>query len=72
MNWIWAALTLFYLAGIVAFAAAWPPAIRQHPWLQDLADDMPIAVCLFFAILTVAWPVVPLAVAIKHFTRRTR
>lgn len=72
MNWIWAALTLLYLAGIIAFATAWPPAIRRHAWLQNIADNKPVAVCLFFAILTVAWPVVPLTVAIKRFTRRTR
>jgi hypothetical protein len=72
MNWIWGILTLLYLAGLIAFAAAWPPAIRRHPWLQHTTDRMPGAVCLFLAVVTVAWPVIPLAVATKHFTRRTR
>jgi hypothetical protein len=70
--WIGEALTLLYLAGIVLLAAVWPLVIRQQPELRLICQVAPTAVCLYLAIVTVAWPGIPLLAALFHLARRTR
>ncbi|MFF6903464.1 hypothetical protein [Streptomyces hydrogenans] len=72
MTWIPALLTTLYLAGVATLTAALPLAIRRQPEWQLVSQVAPVAVCLYLAIVTVAWPGIPLLAALSRLTRRTR
>ncbi|MFB9558661.1 hypothetical protein [Streptomyces roseoviridis] len=71
-TWFGLAALLLYLAGVGALAHVWPYAARRHPWLQLANDTNPVFVSLYLALITVAWPGLPLAAALIHLARRTR
>lgn len=62
---------LVYLAGIGALTVAWPHAIRQHPTAQHLTDTNPVGVCLWLALITVAWPGTVAYALIAHLAQRS-
>ncbi|MGW2863341.1 hypothetical protein [Streptomyces sp. NPDC001205] len=55
-SWLAVADFLLYLTGIGTLATALPHMVRREPLLRLQCDTNPVGLCLWFAIVIVAWP----------------
>lgn len=61
-----------WLAGLVGLAVLLPRELHRIPLLSIAADLQPALVAAWFALVTVAWPAIPIYALLEKLTERRK